>query len=102
VLTNEGETPLTNILVLMTTSDRRETQKIVKKLMELHLIACVNIGGPVESHWWHVEIERADEFLALMKSNQKLFNKLTKTIRKLHSYEVPEILSVPIVKGYKP
>ena len=67
------------------------------------MIACANIIGPVMSlFWWQSKTEKANEFLILIKSNQKLFNRLTKTVKELHSYEVPEILAVPIIEGYQP
>jgi len=94
---------LTHILVVMTTTTKREAQKIAKNLLSRHLIACANIYGRVESHfWWQNKIDKAEEFLVLMKSNQKVFAKLAKAVKELHSYEVPEILAVPIVEGYQP
>jgi len=94
---------MANILVLMTTANKPEAQKIAKKLLDRHLIACANIYGPVESHfWWQEKIEKDDEFLVLMKSHQKLFAKLVKAVKEMHSYEVPEILATPIVEGYQP
>jgi periplasmic divalent cation tolerance protein len=47
-------------------------------------------------------LKKAMGFLALMKSKQNLFVKLTEAVKEIHSYEVPEILAVPIVKGYRP
>ncbi len=94
---------MTNILVFMTTANKLEAEKIVKKLLDRHLIACGNIIGPVESHyWWQNKIEKTEEFLVIMKSNQKLFADLSKTVKKLHSYKVPEILGVQIAQGYEP
>jgi len=94
---------MTNILVLMAASNRREAQKITKKLLERRFIACANIYGPVESHfWWQNKIEKAEEFLVLMKSNQQLFAKLSKTIKEMHSYDVPEVLAIPIADGFQP
>jgi periplasmic divalent cation tolerance protein len=87
----------------MTTANKREAEKIVKKLLDRHLIACANMISPVESHfWWQNKIEKAEELLVLMKSNQKLFTNLSKAIRELHSYKVPEIFAIPIVKSYRP
>lgn len=92
---------MTNIVVLMTTVSKLEGQKIVQNLLEKRLIACANIFGPVESHfWWQRKIERAEEFLVLMKSNRKLFPKLTKAVNEMHSYDVPEILAVSIIEGF--
>lgn len=94
---------MTNILVLMTTQNKREAQKIAKKLLERRFVACANIYGPVESRfWWRKKIEKAEEFLILMKSHQKLFAKLAKAVKEMHSYEVPEIIAMPIVEGYQP
>jgi periplasmic divalent cation tolerance protein len=92
---------MTNIIVFMTTVTKPEAQRIVQSLLEKRLIACANIFGPVESHfWWQSKIERAEEFLVLMKSNRKLFPKLTKAVNEIHSYDVPEILAVSITEGF--
>lgn len=94
---------MTNVLVFMTTSTKREAQKIVQSLLEKRLIACANVYGPVESHyWWQSKIEKAKEILVLMKSKQNLVPKLAQAVKEIHSYEVPEILAVPIVQGYQP
>ena len=94
---------MTNILVFMTSAKKGEARRIVHTLLQKRLIACANICGPVESHyWWQGRIEEAKEFLVLMKSKQKLFAKLAETVKEMHSYEVPEILAVPIVEGFRP
>lgn len=87
-------------LVVMTTPTKREATKIVQYLLEERLIACANIIGPVSSlFWWKAKIEDATEFLVLMKSHNKLFDKLSERVKEIHSYEVPEVLAVPILKG---
>jgi len=94
---------MTHIIVLMTTASKQEAQRIVHLLLDKRFIACANILGPAESQfWWQGKTEKAKEFLVLMKSDEKLFNKLSKTIKETHSYETPEILAVPIVKGWPP
>lgn len=94
---------MTNILVFLTTANKREAQKIAQNLLNRRLIACANIYGPIESHfWWQNKIEKAEEFLVLMKSNQKLFAKLAKAVKEMHSYEMPEIIATPIVEGFQP
>lgn len=94
---------MTNVLVLMTAATKREAQKIAQKLLDKHLIACANIYGPVESRYrWQGKIEKAREFLVLMKSSQRLFAALSESVREIHSYEVPEVLALPIVEGFKP
>ncbi len=93
---------VTHVLVLMTTATKHEAQKIAQNLLAKRLIACANICGPVESHYrWQDKVERAEEFLVLMKSNEELFAKLARVVKELHSYEVPEILAIPIVEGFQ-
>ncbi|MEM2971816.1 MAG: divalent-cation tolerance protein CutA [Candidatus Bathyarchaeia archaeon] len=91
-----------HIIVMVTTVNREEAEKIVHCLLNEKLIACANIFGPVSSFfWWVGKIERAEEYLLLMKSHIDLFEKLCEKVKALHSYEVPEIIALPIVKGYK-
>lgn len=91
---------MTTVIVFVTTSSKREAQRITKAVLTRHLIACANILGPVESRfWWKGKVHKANEFLVLMKSNQKLFAELSKAIKEMHSYEVPEVLAVPVVAG---
>jgi periplasmic divalent cation tolerance protein len=88
------------IVVIVTTANREEAEKIVESLLEDRLIACANIIGPVSSlFWWNGKIERACEHVLLMKSRKDLFEKLSRKIKGLYSYEVPEILALPIVRG---
>jgi len=87
-------------IVIMTTSTKKEAIKIVQCLLEERLIACANIIGPVSSiFWWKDKIDEAAEFLVFMKSRSKLFDKLSRRVKEIHSYEVPEILALPILKG---
>jgi periplasmic divalent cation tolerance protein len=88
------------LIVLMTAPNREEAVKIVHTLLEEKLIACGNIVDSVSSFfWWKGKIEEEKEVLVIMKSNEKLFKKLSKRVMELHSYDVPEILALPIVDG---
>lgn len=90
------------IMVYVTTSSKAEAEKIAQTLLEEHLIACANIIGPVSSHFhWKEKIDSAEEFLMIMKSSACLFERLEGRVRALHSYEVPEVVAVPIVDGSK-
>ena len=90
------------VIVMITTASKQEAEKITYHLLEEKLIACANIIGPVSSLFhWSGKIERAEEHLVFMKSREDLFEKLAETVKILHSYEVPEILVLPIVKGSK-
>ncbi len=91
---------MTFVTVLMTTTNKQEATKIVTTLLEHRLIACANIIDSVSSFfWWKEKIEEEKEVLVIMKSHQKLFSALEKKIEELHSYEVPEILAIPITNG---
>jgi periplasmic divalent cation tolerance protein len=88
------------IMVYVTCASKAEAEKIAKTLLSERLIACANITGPVTSHFhWKEKIDVAEEFLMIMKSRVDLFAALEGLVRALHSYEVPEILAVPIVEG---
>jgi periplasmic divalent cation tolerance protein len=90
------------IIIMVTTAGREEAETIVQRLLEAKLIACANIIGPVSSHfYWSGKMEKAEEYLTFMKSRRDLFEKLSETVKALHSYEVPEILALPVVEGSK-
>ncbi|MEM3697350.1 MAG: divalent-cation tolerance protein CutA [Candidatus Bathyarchaeia archaeon] len=88
------------VIVLVTTANREEAEKISKALLEERLIACANIIGPVNSlFWWHEKIEKTEECILLMKSRLDCFDKLSQRVKALHSYEVPEIIALSLVRG---
>jgi periplasmic divalent cation tolerance protein len=88
------------IIVLVTTSDQVEAEKIVHALLTEKLIACANIINPVTSFFqWKGKLDCSQECLVVMKSNLDLFATLTKKVKEMHSYEVPEILALPIIGG---
>jgi len=91
------------IVVMVTVANRDEAVKIVRSLLEERLIACANIFGPISSiFWWEGKIDEAREFLVFMKSHEKHFERLSERITEIHSYEVPEIIALPIIKGSPP
>jgi len=92
----------TYIVVMVTTTSVQEAEKIVQRVLKERLIACANIIGPVSSFFhWSGKMEKAEEYLIFMKSRKDLFEKLAETVKALHSYEVPEIIVLPIVEGSK-
>jgi len=88
------------LVVITTASAKKEATEIVQCLLKERLIACANIIGPISSHfWWKDQIDEATEFLVVMKSSRKLFDELSKRVKEIHSYKVPEIIALPILKG---
>jgi len=87
-------------MVYVTAVGRVEAERLVHVLLEERLIACANIIGSVSSHFhWEGKIVSAEECLIIMKTGVGLFGVLEVRVRELHSYEVPEIIAVPIVDG---
>ena len=88
------------IVVLSTCGSAEEAAKIARALVEKKLAACVNVMPAVRSFYrWKDVIEDELEVLLVIKSSRALFNDLRVEIEKLHSYEVPEVIAVPIVDG---
>jgi periplasmic divalent cation tolerance protein len=72
-------------------------------LIEKRLAACVNLLPPVRSiYHWKGAVEEGDETLMIIKSSRPLFERLRSEIARLHSYEVPEVIALPIVDGSEP
>lgn len=91
-----------HIVVLVTVSSKKEAQKLASCLLQEKLAACVNVIDGVESHFrWQGKIDKARETLLMIKTKKPLFNKLQERVKSLHSYEVPEIIALPIIAGYK-
>jgi periplasmic divalent cation tolerance protein len=88
-------------IVLVTCGSKTEARKIARALVERRLAACVNVvTGPIESIYrWKGSTESAKEFLLVIKSTQRRFAALRREIAMLHSYEVPEIIALPISAG---
>jgi len=88
------------LLVLVTTANKQEAEKIANHLLNDKLIACANIFGPVTSLFqWSGNVDRAEEYLTFMKSKKDLFERLTEAVKTIHSYEVPEILAFQVTDG---
>jgi periplasmic divalent cation tolerance protein len=88
------------IEVRSATDSREEAGRICAAVVEARLAACAQVLGPVRStYWWQGKIERADEYLILMKTTGDTFAGLAQVIRANHSYEVPDIVAVPITDG---
>jgi len=91
------------ILVFVTASNKKEAQKISAGLIKQRLAACVNIVDKVDSLFsWEGKTQKAKESLLIIKSKKEKMSKIVKAVKSLHSYEVPEIIALPIIAGDKP
>jgi periplasmic divalent cation tolerance protein len=92
--------PTDTIQVVTTTSSKDEAESIARALVERRLAACVQVAGPIASTYhWKGRVETAQEFLCIIKTRQTHYLALEDAIRKLHPYDVPEILAIPVSAG---
>lgn len=88
------------IVIFITTSSLEEAEKIGKKLVEERLVACVNIVPQVKSIFtWKEKVCQKAESLMVIKTKEDLFDDVLKKVKTLHSYTVPEVIALPIIKG---
>jgi periplasmic divalent cation tolerance protein len=81
-------------------SFKEEAENIVQGPLDERLIACGNIISPVSSIFcWAGNTERAEECMILAKSRLDLFEELSDKVKALHSYKIPEIIALPLIKG---
>ncbi len=86
--------------VITTTESKEEAERIAQALLERRLAGCVQVIGPIESiYWWKGRIERSGEYICFIKTKARLYEELERVIKDLHSYEVPEIIALPITRG---
>jgi len=89
------------ILVLSTVPDREIGQEIARVLLEERLAACVTISATCESfYWWEQKISQDQEYILFIKTRDKLYPNLEERILKIHPYDVPEIIALPLHKGF--
>jgi len=91
-----------NTVIFVTASHKKEANKIALALIKGKLAACVNILENVRSlFWWQGKVDSAKEALLIIKTRKALVPKLIKKVKSLHSYEVPEVIALPIICGNK-
>lgn len=92
------------IIVLVTCGSQKEARLIARALVEARLAACVSVlQAPVESVYrWKEKVETAREVLLVIKSSRKRFAALEAEVRRMHTYDVPEIIALPIERGSRP
>ncbi|MBV8904015.1 MAG: divalent-cation tolerance protein CutA [Acidobacteriia bacterium] len=88
------------IVVLSTCGSEQEAETLARTLVEQHLAACVNVVPAMKSYYrWKGSLESSAEWLMLIKSSRERFEALRAVLEKTHSYEVPEVIALPIVDG---
>lgn len=88
------------IVVLSTCGSAEEAERIGRLLVERQLAACVNVISGMRSYYrWKGVMEESSEFLLIVKSSRELFDIVRTELIKAHSYELPEVLVLPIIDG---
>lgn len=88
------------VVVFVTCSSAEEAGRIANALVEERLAACVNISSPIRSIYrWQGKLSDDEEVLLVIKTTRELFDPLRRTVEKLHSYQVPEVICLPVIDG---
>jgi len=88
------------IVVLITVGNDEEGRKIAELLVNRRKAACVSILPRVDSlFWWEGKLDSAQESLLIVKTKASLFPEIVELVKRVHSYEVPEIIALPIIAG---
>jgi len=88
------------VVVFITVSSVAEARRIAEALLKQRKAACINIMPGVDSHyWWQGKLEAAEEVLLMVKTRASLVKELVELVRGIHSYQVPEVIALPIVGG---
>jgi periplasmic divalent cation tolerance protein len=84
-------------VVLVSASSQNEAEKIARELVQTKLAACVSIIPNMRSiYTWEDKVEDSEEYLLIIKTRGELFEQVKQAIQVLHSYKIPEIISLPI------
>ena len=88
------------IVAFITTATADEAKTISQTLLDQRLAACINIVPRVNSQfWWQGKIDSAQENLLIVKTKASRLDEIIKLVKGLHSYDVPEIIALPIIGG---
>lgn len=88
------------IVVLTTCAAEADAERLARALVEGRLAACVNVVPGVRSFYrWKGEVDSGVEFLLIVKTSRELFPALRAEMERLHPYELPELLALPVVAG---
>ncbi len=90
------------IIIFVTCASKKEAGLLSDLLLKKRLVACANIIEGVDSKfWWHGKVDKAHETLVIFKTGADKFKAVQREVLRLHSYDTPEIIAIPIVAGSK-
>lgn len=89
-------------IVFVTAPSQQEAESIAAALVQSKLAACVSMAPIRSIYTWKGEVCDAEEWQLVIKTDLDQFPQLEAKVKSIHSYEVPEIIAIPLVKGYQP
>jgi periplasmic divalent cation tolerance protein len=93
------------ILVISTVETADDADRIARALVDQSLAACVQIDGPIRSHYrWSGQVETATEYRLMIKSSRAAWPRLLEKLAKMHPYDEPEIITLTVsdaAAGYR-
>jgi len=89
-----------DFVVVLCTAGVKESEKIARLLVEEKLAACVNVAEVNSYYRWKGEFCEDNEALLIIKTEKSRVDKIIERIKEVHSYELPEIIALPIAAGY--
>lgn len=93
---------MTYIMIYTTCVDEDEAGRIAKSLVEKRFVACANIFPPHRAVYrWEGKVESDREVAMILKTREDLFEETREEINRLHSYETPAVLALPVIQGEK-
>lgn len=88
------------IEVITTTATAADARAIARALVDARLAACVQVEGPLESTYrWEGRTESSQEWRCVAKTARRCYRRVEEVIRKIHPYELPQIVAIPIITG---
>ncbi len=88
------------IVVYSTCSSAEEAKKLATYLVEERLAACVSVVRGIDSYYrWEGKVEQEAEALLIIKTSRDLFERLRTEWEKIHTYEIPELIAMPVIQG---
>jgi periplasmic divalent cation tolerance protein len=92
---------MTYLIIKTTCADEKEAQKLAKILLKEKLVACVQISKIKSFYHWQGDLNCDSEYEISLKTKQQNYQKIADIIVQNHDYELPQIIAIPIVQGYK-
>jgi len=89
-------------LIYMTSGSKREAESIARILLEKRQIACANLIPVSSLYIWKDQLQEDQEYVSILKTEQRKVHDVIEEVKKLHSYEVPDIVEIPLGEGYRP